>query len=218
MGAVGGYILKLTIKNILKKTDGNQELFTWIYDRTIELFNSTYLDNEQIKQTIENKIKNFDLDNYSKYLDKFSKELENPGEDRGKFSILFFDAINLLKFSYTYCFTEHNLTVINLLQQLAYLERSCADYNARKLTKYWIDVERSYNKAPRSTGGKIKAEKQAEERKPKFKAIEELWDTGKWKNPMKCANDIFNLEEINLPHTTVYNYLRNYKNSKNDFC
>lgn len=111
--------MKLTIKNILKKTDGDQKLFTWIYNRTIELFNSTYQEDEEIKYTIEGKINNFNLENYSKHLDKILKELEKPNKDGGKFIVIFHDAIHLLNFAYTYCFTEHKFTVINLLEQLA---------------------------------------------------------------------------------------------------
>ena len=61
---------------------------------------------------------------------------------------------------------------------------------------------------------KIKAERYKQETAPSFKNIEELWDSGKWKKATKCAEDIFDLEGVNLPYNTVYKYILNYRKSK----
>lgn len=196
-----GSMMKLTIKNILKKTDGDQELFTWIYNRTIELFSSTYQSDEKIKNTIEGKINNFNLEDYSKYLDKFLKELDKPNKDEGKFIVIFHDSVHLLNFAYTYCFTEHNFSVINLLEQLTYLERTCTDYNARKLTKYWIDVEKDHQKKPRSKGGQIRAEKYALQRQQVYKS----WESGKFHSYASCAKKLS--LELNLAVKTIEKWL-----------
>lgn len=61
---------------------------------------------------------------------------------------------------------------------------------------------------------KIKADKYQQEKAPNFKNIEELWDSGKWKKATTCAGDIFDLDEVNLPYNTVYNYILGYRKSK----
>ncbi|UAA85652.1 hypothetical protein H2787_04020 [Acinetobacter baumannii] len=66
----------------------------------------------------------------------------------------------------------------------------------------------------KSRVAKIKADKYRKNNEPAFKHIEELWDTGQWAKASKCAEDIFNLKEIELPYTTVYNHLRSYIKSK----
>ena len=65
-----------------------------------------------------------------------------------------------------------------------------------------------------SAGGKAKADNYKKDNEQAFKHIEELWDTGQWGKASKCAEDIFNLKEIELPYTTVYNHLRSYIKSK----
>lgn len=65
-----------------------------------------------------------------------------------------------------------------------------------------------------SAGGKAKADNYKKDNEQAFKHIEELWDTGQWRKASKCAEDIFNLKEIELPYTTVYNHLRSYIKSK----
>lgn len=66
----------------------------------------------------------------------------------------------------------------------------------------------------KSRVAKIKAEKYKQETAQSFKNIEELWDSGKWKKATKCADDIYDLKEINLPHTTVYRHILSYRKSK----
>lgn len=61
---------------------------------------------------------------------------------------------------------------------------------------------------------KIKSEKYKKETATKFKNIEELWDSGKWGKATTCAAEIFDIDAINLPYHTVYNYIRKYKKSK----
>lgn len=61
---------------------------------------------------------------------------------------------------------------------------------------------------------KIKADKYKQETAPNFKNIEELWDSGKWKKATTCAEDIFDLDAVNLPYNTVYKYILNYRKSK----
>lgn len=68
---------------------------------------------------------------------------------------------------------------------------------------------------PQSDGGKIRAKKYKQDHEEAFKHIEELWDSGNWKKCTDCAEDIHHLEEIKLPYNTVYNYLRDYRKSKN---
>lgn len=73
-----------------------------------------------------------------------------------------------------------------MLEQLAYLERTCTSYNARKLTKYWIDVERDNQKKPRSKGGKIRAEKYALQRQEVYKS----WESEKFHTYASCAKQL----------------------------
>ena len=61
---------------------------------------------------------------------------------------------------------------------------------------------------------KIKAERYKQETAKNFKNIEELWDSGKWEKATKCAQDIFDLDEVALPYHTVYRYILEYKKSK----
>lgn len=61
---------------------------------------------------------------------------------------------------------------------------------------------------------KIKAERYKQETAKNFKNIEELWDSGKWEKATKCAQDIFDLDEVALPYNTVYRYILEYKKSK----
>ena len=65
-----------------------------------------------------------------------------------------------------------------------------------------------------SNNAKIKAEKYKQDNKQAFQNIEEMWDTGKWTNATKCAEDIFNINGIDLPFSTVYKHLRSYMKSK----
>lgn len=77
------------------------------------------------------------------------------------------------------------------------------------------DIENNYKEIGKreltAKGGKAKGRNYIEKNMKAFRNIEELWDTGKWKNASKCAEEIFDLDEIKLPFNTVYNYLRKYK-------
>ncbi|MEG0431527.1 MAG: hypothetical protein RSC45_00315 [Acinetobacter sp.] len=61
---------------------------------------------------------------------------------------------------------------------------------------------------------KIKSEKYKQETAKSFKNIEELWDSGKWKKATSCAEEIFDVDGVNLPYNTVYKYILDYRKSK----
>lgn len=65
-----------------------------------------------------------------------------------------------------------------------------------------------------SKGGKTRAKNLEQARQMVFEEIKILWDTGKWKKATECASDIHDIEGINLPYNTVYNFILKYKKSK----
>lgn len=69
-------------------------------------------------------------------------------------------------------------------------------------------------KSARQKGAEIKKRNYELSNQRAFKHIEDLWDTQKWKNMARCAEDIYDMDEINLPYSTVYNYIRKYKKLK----
>ncbi|MFW2042895.1 hypothetical protein ACG94V_13755 [Acinetobacter sp. ULE_I001] len=65
-----------------------------------------------------------------------------------------------------------------------------------------------------SKGGYTRAKNLAEDREPIFEELKNLWDTGKWNKASTFSSDVHDLEGINLPYNTVYNFIRKYKNNK----
>ena len=223
---------KLRIKTVLKKNDGDQKLFTYIFNRSLELCSYHYPDAENAKKIFEEKLLAFDLNGYDSYLDEFMSYLsrKDDNKDNEKFCLLFFDAVSVLKLCYQYCYENDNkptpfdkligvtpkqdLEITTVLHSLASLERLASGYNAGRVTGYFVNKERERKLKQHAKGGITKAENYKKNNELAFKHIEELWDTGQWAKASKCAEDIFNLKEIELPYTTVYNHLRSYIKSK----
>ena len=168
---------KLRIKTILKKKDGDQKLFNYIFNRTLELCSYHYLDVENAKKLFEEKLLSFDLNSYDSYLDEFSNYLDGKDDDKDnqKICLLFFDAISLIKVTYQYCYDnennpstrleqligisrpKHRVEIENILVHLASLERLATSYNAGTVTTYWLNQQLKSRKKQHAKGGKTKA-------------------------------------------------------------
>lgn len=168
---------KVRIKTILKKKDGDQKLFNYIFNRTLELCSYHYLDVENTKKQFEEKLLPFDLNSYDSYLDEFLNYLncKKDDEDNQKKCLLFFDAISLIKVTYEYCYENENnpptslekligisrpknrVEIENVLTHLASLERLATSYNAGTVTTYWLNQQLKSRKKQHAKGGKTKA-------------------------------------------------------------
>lgn len=211
---------KITVKSVLKNKNGDQKLFNFIFNRTLELCSYHYLDVENTKKQFEEKLLNFDLNSYDDYLNDFMLYLSKKDDDKNnqKFCLLFFDAILVLKITYEYCYKyenttshnfdkligmsqqKHHIGIENVLTQLASLERLATSYNAGTVTKYWLNQQVKDRKKQHAKGGKTKAINQRNIEQPlKDKAISMYRDVHpilkrKWKNRAEFVTYFLNIE------------------------
>lgn len=154
--------------------------------------------------------------------------------ERDMFQIVSYFAANTILNAYHHCRQENNKDknsldrlvfgedshnyLIDVVESMAMLEDVTSQNYTGEAIRHFvekaIEQTRKLEREARVKGAMVKAEQYKQYNQQAFKNIEELWDTGQWKFASKCADDIFDLAEINLPHSTVYNYLRAYKNSK----
>ena len=196
---------KLRIKTVLKKNDGDQKLFTYIFNRSLELCSYHYPDAENAKKMFEEKLLAFDLNGYDSYLNEFMSYLsrKDDNKDNEKFCLLFYDAVSVLKLSYKYCYendneplpfdkligasTKQGVEITTVLQSLASLERLAARYYAGRVTDYFVNKERERKLKQHAKGGLTKAEKYREKMNPIFDEVFALFQSRKWKSKAECA-------------------------------
>lgn len=193
---------KLRIKTVLQKSDGVQKLFTYIFDRTLELCSYHYPDAENAKKIFEEKLLAFDLNSYDSYLNEFMSYLNRKDDDKDnqKFCLLFYEAVSVLKLSYQYCYENYNdnkptpfdkligvtskqgVEITTILHSLASLERLAARYYAGRVTGYFVNKEIEQKLKPRAKGGYIKAENERKRVEPIKKEAIRLFKNQAYKN------------------------------------
>lgn len=190
-----------------------------------KLYTSSFLIDYSTKINVKERGKHaFNLEEYKNFYDEmcegFIKGIAAPSLTGGittlDYSSLRVDLMGLNKLFWKYCSIN---AIFEMVEQSIDLTRYLHDLlNDSKLIKNKLlrnpESQKKYHKNVASAGGKAKADNYKKDNEQAFKHIEELWDTGQWGKASKCAEDIFNLKEIELPYTTVYNHLRSYIKSK----
>ena len=211
----------LIVKNILKKENGDQKFFTWVFNRALELCSYHYLDAVKAKDQFEEKLLSFDINTYNSYLDDFSHYLDHKDSDKDnqKFCLLFFDAISLIQTTYKYCFKnnessdsnslekllgitkpKNQLDIYSVLELLASLERTASSYNAGLHTEYWVNKHKKNIKKKHAQGGQTKAENQRNIERPIRERAIAMYIrphpdlNRKWKNRAEFVTYFLNIE------------------------
>lgn len=211
---------KLSVRSALKNENGDQKLFNYLFNRTLELCSYHYLDVENAKKQFEEKLLNFDINSYDDYLNEFMHYLSKKDDDKNnqKFCLLFNDAVSLMETAYKYCYEngntpspyfdqliginkpKHRIGIESVLIHLASLERLATSYNAGTVTTYWLNQQIKNRQKQHARGGKTKAiNKRNIEQPLKEKAIEMYKNLHpmlkrKWKNRAEFVTYFLNIE------------------------
>lgn len=227
----------ITIEDALKLESEHYDLFRQVFGRVGDLYARSVKDLDSRKSAFEAVAKEERIKDIVRLKAEFLLELENQKPDQlCKEYLVYFYALNTIDLAYKYCcsldmgetnslsklmLTHAKKTylgksyLLDMLDSLSTMEDITSSHLTGEVARHFVEKAIKKEREPRSDGGKIRAKKYKQDREEAFKHIEELWDSGNWKKCTDCAADIHNLEGIKLPYNTVYNYLRDYKKSKN---
>lgn len=231
---------KITVEDALNFEDASFLFFKQIFLRVCELCSRDIDDTANLKKDYEERLKKELVRGRTGAIIDIIKDIKDESRlDRRKAQMIYFHAIYALDNAFAYClsvnareanslnkliFDKSNSARLEveslsiMLSSLNTLEDITSNHLAGKTASYYVDkaIKKATQHArePQRKGGKVRAENYKQNNELAFKHIEELWDTGQWAKASKCAEDIFNLKEIELPYTTVYNHLRSYIKSK----
>ncbi|WP_180055064.1 hypothetical protein [Acinetobacter sp. YH12142] len=231
---------KITVEDALNFEGDNFIFFKQIFSRVCELCSRDIDDTANLKKNYEEQLKKELVRGRTGAIVDIIRDIKDePRLDKRKAQMIYFSAIYTLDNAFAYCWSV-NMRETNSLSKLIFDKSNSASLEATSLstmlsslntleditsnhftgevTRHFVDkaIKKAIKqeREPQSKGGKVRAENYKQNNELAFKHIEELWDTGQWAKASKCAEDIFNLKEIELPYTTVYNHLRSYIKSK----
>ena len=231
---------KITIEDALNFESANFLFFKQIFLRVCKLCSRDIDDTANLKKDYEERLKKELVRGRTGTIIDIIKDIKDePRLDKRKAQMIYFHAIYTLDNAFTYCwsvnmretnslgkliFDKSNsasleaTSISTMLSSLNTLEDITSNHLTGEVTRHFVEkaIEKTtkQEREPRKKGAEKRIENYKKNNEPAFKHIEELWDTGQWGKASKCAEDIFNLKEIELPYTTVYNHLRSYIKSK----